>query len=69
MDKDLSEPSNVTSPPFCTIESIDAKLDPSSGRIAEKGPDCIESDDTAIVSVRPKERVVRENLIGFSRHY
>ncbi|WP_135827770.1 translation elongation factor EF-1 subunit alpha [Halorussus halobius] len=39
----------------CTIESIDAKIDPSSGEVAEKDPDFIQSGDAAKVTVRPQK--------------
>ena len=39
----------------CTIESIDAKIDPSSGEIAEENPDFIQSGDAAKVTVRPQK--------------
>ncbi|WP_380681056.1 translation elongation factor EF-1 subunit alpha [Salinigranum sp. GCM10025319] len=39
----------------CTIESIDAKIDPSSGEIAEENPDFIQSGDAAVVTVRPQK--------------
>jgi elongation factor 1-alpha len=39
----------------CTIESIDAKLDPASGDIDEENPDFIKSGDTAVVTVRPQK--------------
>ena len=39
----------------CTIESIDAKIDPSSGDVTEQNPDFIQSGDAAVVTVRPQK--------------
>ncbi|CCQ32826.1 Elongation factor 1-alpha protein [Halorhabdus tiamatea SARL4B] len=39
----------------CTIESLDAKIDPSSGEVAEENPDFIESGDAAKVTIRPQK--------------
>ena len=39
----------------CTIESIDQKIDPSSGEVAEEDPDFIQSGDAAVVTVRPQK--------------
>ena len=39
----------------CTIESIDKKIDPSSGEVAEENPDFIQSSDAAVVTVRPQK--------------
>ena len=39
----------------CTIESIDQKLDPATGEIAEENPDFIQSGDAAVVTVRPQK--------------
>ena len=39
----------------CTIESIDQKIDPSTGDIAEENPDFIQSGDAAVVTVRPQK--------------
>ena len=39
----------------CTIESIDQKIDPSSGEVAEENPDFIQSGDAAVVTVRPQK--------------
>jgi elongation factor 1-alpha len=39
----------------CTIESIDAKIDPASGEVAEENPDFIQSGDAAKVTVRPQK--------------
>ena len=39
----------------CTIESIDQKLDPASGEVAEENPDFIKSGDAAVVTIRPQK--------------
>ncbi|WP_332897943.1 MULTISPECIES: translation elongation factor EF-1 subunit alpha [unclassified Haladaptatus] len=39
----------------CTIESIDQKLDPASGEVAEENPDFIKNGDAAVVTVRPQK--------------
>ncbi|EMA43370.1 translation elongation factor EF-1 subunit alpha [Halococcus saccharolyticus] len=39
----------------CTIESIDSKIDPSSGEVDEENPDFIQSGDAAVVTVRPQK--------------
>jgi elongation factor 1-alpha len=39
----------------CTIESIDAKINPSTGEVAEENPDFIKSGDAAKVTVRPQK--------------
>ncbi|WP_232700457.1 translation elongation factor EF-1 subunit alpha [Halobacterium wangiae] len=39
----------------CTIESIDRKMDPSSGETEEENPDFIQSGDAAVVTVRPQK--------------
>jgi len=39
----------------CTIESLDAKIDPKSGEVAEENPDFIQSGDAAKVTVRPQK--------------
>ncbi len=39
----------------CTVESIDAKIDPASGDVTEQNPDFIQSGDAAIVTVRPQK--------------
>jgi len=39
----------------CTLESIDQKLDPSSGDVKEENPDFIKAGDAAIVTVRPQK--------------
>ncbi|MFD1511735.1 translation elongation factor EF-1 subunit alpha [Halomarina rubra] len=44
-----------TSQVACTIESIDAKLDPASGEVAEENPDFIQSGDAAKVTIRPQK--------------
>jgi elongation factor 1-alpha len=38
-----------------TFESIDQKLDPASGEVAEEEPDFIQSGDAAIVTLRPQK--------------
>jgi elongation factor 1-alpha len=43
-----------------TFESIDQKLDPASGDVAEESPDYIESGDAAIVTLRPQKPLVIE---------
>ncbi|WP_436934532.1 translation elongation factor EF-1 subunit alpha [Halovenus marina] len=39
----------------CTVESIDKKIDPASGEVAEENPDFIQSGDAAVVTVRPQK--------------
>jgi len=39
----------------CTIESLDAKIDPSTGETTEESPDFIKAGDAAIVTVRPQK--------------
>jgi elongation factor 1-alpha len=39
----------------CTIESIDKKIDSSSGEVAEENPDFIKTGDAAVVTVRPQK--------------
>ncbi|GGJ08386.1 elongation factor 1-alpha [Halobellus salinus] len=39
----------------CTVESIDQKLDPASGEVADEDPDFIQSGDAAVVTVRPQK--------------
>ncbi len=39
----------------CTVESIDKKMDPATGEVAEENPDFIQSGDAAIVTVRPQK--------------
>ncbi|GAB7093734.1 translation elongation factor EF-1 subunit alpha [Halolamina litorea] len=38
-----------------TIESIDQKIDPSTGEVAEENPDFIKSGDAAVVTFRPQK--------------
>jgi elongation factor 1-alpha len=44
----------------CTIETIDKKLDPASGEVAEENPDFIQSGDAAVVTVRPQKPISLE---------
>ncbi|SFG43818.1 elongation factor 1-alpha [Halopelagius inordinatus] len=44
----------------CTFESIDKKLDPSSGEVAEENPDFIKAGDAAVVTLRPQKPLVVE---------
>ncbi|SFR98153.1 translation elongation factor 1A (EF-1A/EF-Tu) [Halomicrobium zhouii] len=39
----------------CTVESIDQKIDPSSGEVAEENPDFIQNGDAAVVTIRPQK--------------
>ncbi|MFB6186198.1 MAG: elongation factor 1-alpha, partial [Halobacteriaceae archaeon] len=39
----------------CSIESIDKKIDSSTGEVTEEDPDFIQSGDAAIVTVRPQK--------------
>ncbi|WP_255194070.1 translation elongation factor EF-1 subunit alpha [Natronobeatus ordinarius] len=39
----------------CTIESIDQKMDPATGEVAEENPDFIQSGDAAVVTIRPQK--------------
>ncbi|MFT4891323.1 MAG: elongation factor 1-alpha [Halobacteriales archaeon] len=39
----------------CTIESLDQKIDSSSGEVEEENPDFIQSGDAAVVTVRPQK--------------
>ncbi|MDS0280615.1 translation elongation factor EF-1 subunit alpha [Haloarcula onubensis] len=39
----------------CTVESIDKKIDPSSGEVAEENPDFIQNGDAAVVTIRPQK--------------
>ncbi|WP_115864872.1 translation elongation factor EF-1 subunit alpha [Halorussus litoreus] len=39
----------------CTIESIDQKIDASSGEVEEENPDFIKSGDAAVITVRPQK--------------
>jgi elongation factor 1-alpha len=43
-----------------TFESIDAKLDPATGDVAEENPDYLEAGDAAIVTLRPRKPLVVE---------
>jgi elongation factor 1-alpha len=43
-----------------TFESIDQKLDPASGEVAEENPDFIKSGDAAVVTLRPQKPLVVE---------
>jgi elongation factor 1-alpha len=43
-----------------TFESIDRKLDPASGEVAEENPDFIKSGDAAVVTLRPQKPLVVE---------
>jgi elongation factor 1-alpha len=38
-----------------TVESIDRKIDPSSGETREEDPDFIKSGDAAVVTIRPQK--------------
>ncbi|MDS0294539.1 translation elongation factor EF-1 subunit alpha [Halogeometricum luteum] len=44
----------------CTFESIDKKLDPKSGEVAEENPDFIKAGDAAVVTLRPQKPLVLE---------
>jgi translation elongation factor EF-1alpha len=44
----------------CTFDSIDGKIDPSSGEVAEEDPDFVKSGDAAVVTVRPQKPLVIE---------
>ena len=44
----------------CTVESIDKKIDPSSGEVEEETPDFIQSGDAAIITVRPQKPLAIE---------
>ncbi|MFC6824556.1 translation elongation factor EF-1 subunit alpha [Halopelagius fulvigenes] len=44
----------------CTFESIDKKLDPKSGEVAEENPDFIKAGDAAVVTLRPQKPLVVE---------
>ncbi|QIB75257.1 translation elongation factor EF-1 subunit alpha [Halogeometricum borinquense] len=44
----------------CTFESIDKKIDPSSGEVAEEEPDFIKAGDAAVVTLRPQKPLVLE---------
>ena len=39
----------------CTFESIDRKLDPKTGEVAEEEPDFIKAGDAAVVTLRPQK--------------
>ncbi|MFC4451424.1 translation elongation factor EF-1 subunit alpha [Halorussus aquaticus] len=39
----------------CTLESIDQKIDASSGEVEEEDPDFIQSGDAAVITVRPQK--------------
>ncbi|WP_247729582.1 translation elongation factor EF-1 subunit alpha [Halovivax limisalsi] len=39
----------------CTIESIDAKIDSSTGEVTEENPDFIQSGDAAKITIRPQK--------------
>jgi len=39
----------------CTVESIDAKIDSSTGEVTEENPDFIQSGDAAKITVRPQK--------------
>jgi elongation factor 1-alpha len=39
----------------CTLETIDQKIDPSSGEVEEENPDFIQSGDAAVITVRPQK--------------
>ncbi|WP_254536975.1 translation elongation factor EF-1 subunit alpha [Halomarina litorea] len=39
----------------CTFESLDKKLDPASGEVAEENPDFIKAGDAAVVTLRPQK--------------
>jgi elongation factor 1-alpha len=39
----------------CTFESIDQKLDPKTGEVAEENPDFIKAGDAAVVTLRPQK--------------
>ncbi|WP_276302243.1 translation elongation factor EF-1 subunit alpha [Halorussus lipolyticus] len=39
----------------CTLESIDQKIDASSGEVEEENPDFIQSGDAAVITVRPQK--------------
>jgi elongation factor 1-alpha len=39
----------------CTIESLDQKIDSSSGEVEEENPDFIQSGDAAVVTIRPQK--------------
>ncbi|HKL30313.1 MAG TPA: translation elongation factor EF-1 subunit alpha [Natrialbaceae archaeon] len=39
----------------CTVESLDQKIDSSSGEVEEENPDFIQSGDAAVVTIRPQK--------------
>ncbi len=39
----------------CTFESIDQKIDSSTGEVAEENPDFIQNGDAAVVTIRPQK--------------
>lgn len=39
----------------CTFESIDRKIDPSTGEVVDEDPDYIQSGDAAVATVRPQK--------------
>jgi len=39
----------------CTLESLDQKIDASSGEVEEENPDFIQSGDAAVITVRPQK--------------
>lgn len=39
----------------CTFESIDRKIDPSTGEVINEDPDYLQSGDAAVVTVRPQK--------------
>jgi elongation factor 1-alpha len=44
-----------TSQVACTVETLDKKIDASSGEVLEENPDFIEQGDAAVVTVRPQK--------------
>ncbi len=44
----------------CTFESIDKKLNPKTGEVAEENPDFIKAGDAAVVTLRPQKPLVVE---------
>ncbi|RDI72629.1 translation elongation factor EF-1 subunit alpha [Halopelagius longus] len=44
----------------CTFESLDKKLDPKSGEVAEENPDFVKAGDAAVVTLRPQKPLVVE---------
>ncbi len=44
----------------CTFESIDQKLDPKTGEVAEENPDFIKAGDAAVVTLRPQKPLAIE---------